>query len=115
MNHELIQALAIGSLVLLCVVSTIASWIDWRFYKHLERKHPNLWRHAGSPKVLTHSSLYRGWPMLLYMQKRKYEICRDDIPGRELCEKFRLPVIFSYWAIVLAGLLAFTLVGMHVF
>ena len=88
-----------GFLVVLCVESLFS----WLFLRSLQRDFPGLWEHSGRRTIWTDSNLRSAWPTIAYLWSRRY-LERTDPAEVAFCERYRLPVVISYWSAAAAAI-----------
>ena len=84
-----------GGLFFLCL--SLESYYSWRYLRGLKRQFPSMWQLAGSRTIWSDGDLMSAWPSISFLKERGY-LESDDTEAIEFCEKFRRPVMTSYFS-----------------
>ena len=76
---------------------SMESITSWMLIKGSKKHHPDLWKHAGEPTLMSNGDLISAFSLINYVWCRDYEGLnnRDAI---KYADQMRLPVVLSYWA-----------------
>lgn len=87
-----------GAIVVLVIYQSITSWA---FILGSEKRHPELWEHAGEPSLLGDGDIFNGWPLTKYLLERDY-LQLDNKTAIAYADKRRGHLVLSFFAAWLA-------------
>jgi hypothetical protein len=83
------------------------SWFSWRFLRKLRRDYPEAWRKTGKRTIWTDKDAWGAWPTIKLLRDRKYEKACTTEDEIKFFERYRTPVIYSYYGLWVGGGLVF--------
>jgi hypothetical protein len=102
---------AVIAFVLGLIAESVTSWIA---IVTARERHPELWKHSGSPTLGGNSGLTKSWPLVRYYMKSEYltQLQRDgvDLPpvidasALQFAQKLRRPLVYAFFFACVAAL-----------